>query len=222
MNHKLALLHTSAALIPVFDHLCDSLLPSIDRFHLSDDSLIKDVIANNYLSPRTARRVVNHVIAAEEAGATCVLVTCSSIGPAVELAQNLVDVPVHRVDQAMANLAVTLGTKIQVIATLPTTLEPTRDLIARQAAIHGKKTVINAHLCEGAFALLMEGQTSRHDHIVKEAILAATRQVDVIVLAQASMARVSDTLRPDDRLVPILSSPELAVRELAKTLQPVT
>src|SRR5207237_3562 len=102
-------------------------------FHLSDDSLIKDVIKHGKLTPANARRVVGHVTSAEAAGANYILVTCSSIGRAVETAASLASVPVLRVDQPMADEAVRLGRKIGVIATLPTTLEPTADLIARRA-----------------------------------------------------------------------------------------
>ena len=44
-------------------------------------------------------------------------------------------------------------------------------------------------------------------------------QVDVIVLAQASMARVVDTLAPEDKRVPILASPGIAVDFLATVLK---
>jgi hypothetical protein len=42
--------------------------------------------------------------------------------------------------------------------------------------------------------------------------------VDVIVLAQASMARVVDGLPAADKVVPILSSPGLAVDFLATVI----
>ena len=42
---------------------------------------------------------------------------------------------------------------------------------------------------------------------------------DVIVLAQASMARVVDTLSPEDKRVPILASPAIAVDYLATVLK---
>jgi hypothetical protein len=42
--------------------------------------------------------------------------------------------------------------------------------------------------------------------------------VDVIVLAQASMARVVDTLKPEDKRVPILASPSIAVDYLATVI----
>src|ERR1700752_5280523 len=135
---KLGLLHTSATLVPVFEQLCRAKLPGVSAFNLVDDSLIKDVIAPDRLRPQTARRVAQHVAAAEDAGADYILVTCSSIGPAVETAATLSSVPVLRVDQPMADQAVAGGPRIGVIATLRTTLEPTADLIRRRAAAAGK------------------------------------------------------------------------------------
>src|SRR4029077_7860619 len=103
----------------------------VDVFNLVDDSLIKDVIRHNQLRPQTARRVTQHVAAAQDAGAEYIMVTCSSIGPAVETAATLVSVPVLRVDRPMADQAVAAGKRVGVIATLSTTLEPTADLIRR-------------------------------------------------------------------------------------------
>src|SRR5882724_7900249 len=135
----LGLIHTSATLVPVFQQLCSQLLPGINVFNIVDDSLIKDVIARNELTTATARRVVNYVGSAEQAGADFILVTCSSIGAAVEASAALTKVPVLRVDQPMADLAVQTGSRIGVIATLPTTLQPTSDLVKRRAALAGKE-----------------------------------------------------------------------------------
>src|SRR6266542_3950668 len=130
---KLGLLHTSATLVPVFQKLCGEKLPGVEVFNIVDDSLIKDVIARGELTAKTARRVVDHIASAEAAGADFIMVTCSSIGAAVEAAVPLMGVPVLRVDQPMAQLAVQTGKRIGVVATLPTTLEPTADLIRRTA-----------------------------------------------------------------------------------------
>src|SRR5438046_1693095 len=146
---RLGLLHTSATLVPIFAQLCKVKLPQIDVFNLVDDSLIKDVIAHGRLRPQTARRVTQLVAAAEDAGADFVMVTCSSIGAAVETAATLATVPVLRVDQPMADQAVATGRRIGVVATLSTTLEPTADLIQRRAAAAGKPIALNSRLCEG-------------------------------------------------------------------------
>jgi Asp/Glu/hydantoin racemase len=214
----LGLIHTSATLVPVFQQLSQELLPGVKTFNIVDDSLIKDVIARGELTAHTARRVVDYVGSAASAGADQILVTCSSIGAAVETAATLTSVPVLRVDQPMADLAVQTGSRIGVIATLPTTLAPTSDLVKRRAALAGKAITLTSLLCEGAFDALMSGDAARHDAMVAKALRELSAQVDVIVLAQASMARVVEGLPEADKRVPILASPPLAIRHLAAML----
>ncbi len=215
---RLGLLHTSATLVPIFEQLCKAKLPGIAVFNLVDDSLIKDVIAHGVLRPQTARRVTQLVAAAEDAGADYIMVTCSSIGAAVETAATLATVPVLRVDQPMADRAVGTAKRIGVIATLPTTLEPTADLIRRRAAFAGREVDVSARLCDGAFEALMSGDAAKHDAMVAAALKELASQVDVVALAQASMARVVDTLSENERRTPILASPPLAVDYLASVL----
>lgn len=214
----LGLIHTSATLVPMFQQLCSQYLPQVKVFNIVDDSLIKNTIACGELTPTTARRVVNYVGSAELAGADFILVTCSSIGAAVEAAAELTNVPVLRVDQPMADLAVRTGKRIGVIATLSTTLQPTSDLVKRRAAVAGKSIELEAVLCEGAFDALMSGDGAKHDEMVGKALRELSAKVDVIVLAQASMARVADALAPEDKKVPILASPGIAVQHIASVL----
>jgi Asp/Glu/hydantoin racemase len=214
----LGLIHTSATLVPVFQQLCKAKLPQVDVFNIADDSLIKDVIAHGALTPATTWRVAEHIRAAEAAGADFILVTCSSIGPAVEAAAPLASVPVLRVDQPMADQAVRTGRRIGVIATLSTTLAPTADLIRRRAAAAGREVDVTSRLCAGAFDALMSGDSAKHDAMVAAALLELAERVDVIVLAQASMARVVEGIAPADRRVPILASPPLAIEYLATVL----
>jgi Asp/Glu/hydantoin racemase len=215
----LGLIHTSATLVPMFQQLVSEYLPNVKVFNIVDDSLIKNTIACGELTPTTARRVVNYVGSAELAGADFILVTCSSIGPAVEAAAELTNVPVLRVDQPMADQAVRTGKRIGVIATLSTTLAPTSDLVKRRAVAAGKEIELQAVLCEGAFDALMSGDGVKHDEMVGKALRELSAKVDVIVLAQASMARVADALSPEDKKVPILASPGIAVQHIASILK---
>ena len=215
---RLALIHTSPVMIPVFGELCAELLPELEVVHTVDESLLKDIIGNNSLLKTTARRVVGHIISAEQAGADCVMVSCSSIGAAAELGRELVDIPVIRVDEPMATLAVEKGAHIGVIATLPSTLNPTAELIRAVAEKHSKEVKVTTKLCEGAFEAVISGDGATHDKIVAAGIRELAEQVDVIVLAQASMARVVDALDDGGGKVPILSSPRLAVEHLATLL----
>lgn len=219
MSRKtLALIHTSATLVPVFARLCQARLPQVDTFNIVDDSLVRAIGAQGGITAGIAGRVEAYIKSATTGGADYILVTCSSIGPAVEAAAANCPVPVLRVDQPMADRAVLTGRRIGVIATLPTTLDPTADLVRRRAALAGKRIVLTPRLCAGAFEALLAGDSARHDAMIATALRELSAEVDVIVLAQASMARVVEGLAAADKRVPILSSPALAIDHLATIL----
>jgi hypothetical protein len=78
-------------------------------------------------------------------------------------------------------------------------------------------------LCEDAFAAVLSGDAETHDRLLADSLLRLRTSVDVVVLAQASMARVVPNL-PGNGHAPILSSPELAVQRIRSLLlaaQPV-
>jgi hypothetical protein len=72
-----------------------------------------------------------------------------------------------------------------------------------------------AHLCDGAFDALAGGDQGRHDELVRAGLAELAGDVDVVVLAQASMARIFAALPEEERLVPILSSPRLGMEHVA-------
>ena len=212
-----AFVHTTLALPPVFDRLADELLPDAARFHLVDESLLGVTRRIGRLTPATSRRVLATIESAADAGAELVVVTCSSIGAAVEAARPFVEVPVIRIDEPMADAAVRSGATVGVLATLATTLEPTSDLVMRRAAAANREVRVVSRLCDGAFDALTDGDRERHDGLVREGLADLATQVGVIVLAQASMARVVD--EAGDLGVPVLSSPRLGMERVAELVQ---
>ncbi|MHC4459377.1 MAG: aspartate/glutamate racemase family protein, partial [Planctomycetota bacterium] len=142
-----------------------------------------------------------------------ILFTCSSTSPAVDKVKELIDVPILKVDEPLAENAVSLGEKIGVVTTAKTTLEPSVNLIKASAARQGKKVQVQAELETKAFEARLSGNISEHDRIVKETISKLARENDVIVLAQASMAHLVEEM--NDKLnVPILASPTLCMEAL--------
>lgn len=218
----LALVHTSPTLCPLFNELTAGICPDTRILHFVDESLIKNTIASGRLERSTMRRVISLIGSAFDAGADVALVTCSSIGPAVDIAAQLFDQPVLRVDRPMAEKAVSVGRRIGVAATLPTTLEPTADLVRMVAAEQGKDVEIVEQLCAGAFDAVMAGDGKTHDRIVGEGLTEGLKGVDAIVLAQASMARVLETLPGDALTAPVYSSPELGVERARDVLNRIT
>jgi Asp/Glu/hydantoin racemase len=66
-------------------------------------------------------------------------------------------------------------------------------------------------------AALNQGDPQTHDRILLAALPALAAQVELVLLAQASMARLVPKL-PKDLPVPVLASPTLAVERLRDVL----
>jgi Asp/Glu/hydantoin racemase len=210
---RICLLHTVTSLPPVFAELLRTEVGAVDAVNIVDETLLRDTVAHGMLA-RTHRRVAAYAGFAAESGAAAILVTCSSIGEAAEQARAEVGIPIYRVDEPMATQAVAVGRRIGVLATLAATLQPTRDLLRRKADERGEPCEIRESVCPGAFAALGDGDPARHDEIVAVEVRRLAGEVDVLVLAQASMARVVDRLPADQVPVPVLTSPRSGVGQL--------
>ncbi len=202
----------------MFSELSAQYLSGTSIFHMVDESLIRDTIREGRLRRVTIRRLLIMIESAAAAGADAVMVTCSSIGPGVKVAQQLFDIPVIRVDEAMSDEAVRMGRRIGVMATLRTTLEPTIALLREKSAEAGVEIEIVDSLADGAFEAVLAGDTATHDRVLSCALRNDMQGVDVIVLAQASMARVVKAMPQGSLSSPVLSSPELAVHSARKIL----
>jgi Asp/Glu/hydantoin racemase len=207
---RVCLLHTVTSLPAVFAGLLPAEVGAVDAVNMVDETLLRDTVEHGLL-PRTRRRVAAYARFAEESGAAAMLVTCSSIGEAAEEAHAEAGIPVYRVDAPMAAEAVRAGGRIGILATLAATLRPTGDLLRREAT---DPREIRESVCPGAFEALKAGDTERHDAIVADEARRLAAEVDVLVLAQASMARVVDALPAGAVNVPVLTSPRSGVRQL--------
>jgi Asp/Glu/hydantoin racemase len=217
-TRRLALVHTVAGLVPRFRELAGELLPEVETFDIVDETLLRDATREGRVSLETARRLFAHLAAAEAHGADAILVTCSSIGGAVDAARPFSGVPVIRVDQAMAERAVERASRIGVLATLWSTLRPTAALIEQVAAQAGRTVEVRTRLCDGAFDALRAGNTERHDAVVRDGLRELLGWAEVIVLAQASMARALAGAEAFGG-VPVLTSPRLGVERLREVLR---
>lgn len=220
---RICLIHTAPLMVQLFTPLCRDRLPDVKVTQIINESMIRDTIEAGYVRQPTIDALITFAEASFKMGTELVMVTCSSIGPAVDLIQSRFEKPVLRIDEPMAEAAVGKGRRIGVAATLRTTLEPTTELLRRKAQEAGKQVELVECLCEGAFEAVLAGDAQTHDALVSKAMINRLADVDVIVLAQASMARVADQLPPEALSAPVLSSPALAmdyVRERLARLRP--
>jgi aspartate/glutamate racemase len=219
MPEKVVFIHTVASLIPQFTELGRENFPvGTEMIHIADEILLKEVLANGGPTPFIYQRLTDHALAAQEIGASLIQVTCSSLSPCVETAQSHIHIPILKIDVQMVKRAIELGIHLGILATAVTTLTPTTDLVKQQAQQSDKKVEVVSLLCEGAYDAMIQGNIEAHDQIVLDYIYQLQKRVDVILLAQASMTRVINTLPAGALSIPVLTSPKLAVEYAASVL----
>jgi hypothetical protein len=219
MKPSVVFVHTVCGLKPLFDGLLARFCPQVDTCHIADETLIRSILAAGGLTPAVRARLGENVLAADRFGATVIQLTCSTVTPCVGELAPLVKGRVLSIDEPMAEDAVARFQRIGVIATNPATLQPSTDLVIQKARRIGRTVHVEPAVCDGAYAAFLSGDIARHDEIVKRHLLELMEKVEVVLLAQVSMARIVDSLSTDERKVPILSSPEPAMRRLAAVLE---
>ena len=183
-------------------------------YNIVDDSILPRILNNGSISPEIASTVYQHISSAEKIGADIILVTCSSISEVVDMVSPLVSVPVIKIDDVMTDEAVKIATSLGVVATIKTTLNPTMNQLKKKMVKAGKDINIVPLLCSDAYkALIYEGNPEKHDLLLYKGIEKIIEDVDAIVLAQASMARLLPKLRKLTNKL-ILTSPESAVEKV--------
>jgi Asp/Glu/hydantoin racemase len=218
VSKKIAILHTSFVFVsvePMINDLIAEIIPDAEVIHFVDSDVLATVVREQGISSKSEARMTHLAQAAEAAGADIIFSACSSLGPAMDVAARSIHTPVVKIDEAMAMQAASEGSRIGVLATVPTTLEPTSALIQAKADEMGRNVTLEQRLCEGAFAILMAGDRETHDAMVIEQAKDLAKDVDLIVLAQASMSRLADLLQ-EETGVAVLSSPRIGVDYLAR------
>jgi len=188
-------------------------------YNIVDDSILPRILNNGSLSPEIVSTVYQHISSAEKMGSDIILVTCSSISEVVDIVSPLVSVPVIKIDDAMTDEAVKIAGTLGVVATIETTLNPTMNQLKKKMVKAGKEINIVPLLCSSAYkALIDEGDSKKHDLLLYKAIEEIIEDVDAIVLAQASMARLLPRL---EKLTnkPILTSTESGIERVINILQ---
>ncbi|MEN8506136.1 aspartate/glutamate racemase family protein [Paraburkholderia sp. DD10] len=215
----IAVIHTGPVTVQPIKEQISEQIPEARVINIIDDSLLNDVRAAGHLTPEVASRIHSYMANAQAMRADIILNACSSVGEAVDSVRKFVSTPIVKIDEAMAEEASSIGRRIGVVATVPTTLEPTVRLIKRKAGELGRDIEVAERIAEGAFDALLAGDAAKHDEIVKSTISALAASVDVVVVAQVSMARLVPQLK--DLRVPVLSSPRSGVASLKLALSSV-
>lgn len=146
--------------------------PDIDVKNIIDDSLLNDTRLYGGMTTAIANRMLSYAKAAEYSGADGVLVTCTSVNNATKMIRPLLSIPILNIEEPVAEMAVSAGTRIGVLATIPTSPKAIIEVIQEKAAAAGKNVTIVTRVADGAFDVLKSGDRERHDEMVAQTLYA--------------------------------------------------
>ncbi|MFA9379661.1 MAG: aspartate/glutamate racemase family protein [Acetanaerobacterium sp.] len=217
MSKKVGVVHTFLYSVEDIKALFKKYIPEVEMVNIIDDSLLEEALANKGITPQIVRKMCKYALEAEEMGCDCVLSQCSSMGETVNIARRMLRIPFLKIDEPMAAEAVRLGSRVAVIATAISTVEPSSRLVEEMAARVGKDVSVSRCFADGAYdALLKQGDRDKHNEILIKKITEAANEHDVIVLAQGSMYHLMPLLA--DIKIPVLTSLESGVIQIRKAL----
>jgi Asp/Glu/hydantoin racemase len=207
-----AVIHaTTASVTPVqaaFSETC----PDVDLWHLLDDRLVKDADAAGGLTDELRHRMSTLIGYAIEGGADAVQLACSMYGPVAS--EQTAAVPVLPSDEAMFDEVARLHPRrVGVLASLEAAASDTIDRLTAHLQAGG----VNAEV-EGL--VVPTGDGSRRQETLQEAARELAPRVDVLALAQYSLAPLRAAVAEAVE-VPVLSPPHLAAQRVV-TLLPDT
>ena len=213
-----ALIHAVVPAMAPMQAALGQALPGARVLNLLDEGLLTEVERRGGLTPECIDRLATLVGLASEAGASAVLLTCNAYTPVVgEVQARFPGLPVLAVDEVMVERAVAGAARIGVLATVEAGLKQQRESLERAAHRAGKQIQLVASLHPEAMDALRRGDAQTHDRILLDALPGLASQVELVLLAQASMARLMDKL-PPVLPVPVLASPQLAIQALKERL----
>lgn len=218
---RIALVHALAESVEPIRRAFASQWPEAVTFNLLDDSLSVDRAVEGELTEAIIERfriLGRYAAAAGTRGrpTDAILFTCSAFGPAIEAVRQELMIPVLTPNEAAFEEALATGGDIGLVVSFPPSLDSlTRDL-EKMAAVRGIRPRIRGVLASGALEALQSSDPARHDEIVAKAAQALD-DVAVVVLGQFSMARAA-SLVASRVSVPVLTTPESAVRRLRRLL----
>lgn len=215
---KLGVVYTSTTpeLITYLEAEIQKQLPGIEVVNFQNPSILAEAIESGHVNQIAATSLVTLYNQAILAGADIILNVCSSVGETADALQSYGDyvgVPIIRIDEAMCTTASRFQ-RVGVLATLPTTMQPTVNTIIRTGRKYNHFPKISQQLVENAFGADQEVFFLK----LKAAAEKILADVDVIVLAQGSMAYAQEKLSAALQL-PVLASPEFGVAAVKDSLQ---
>jgi len=220
-NRKIGVIHAALISSKAVQPFIEDVIPEVKVLHHVEDTIQESNFAcqPGVIPKANFLKFANAAYKLQEAGAELVMLACSTFNKAVEIARPMIDVPLLQIDRPMMDLAVNAGSKIGLLATVPTTVPASERLLRQAAEDAGRSIEVNTTLSEKAFEAILKGDAESHNRILMEEIEAMSKENDAIVLAQVSMSALEPELKKANLSVPVYNSGRTAFEEVRRVLE---
>ena len=216
---KIALISSTRAVFGSMDAAFKVVFPEAEVIQILDETLLLLFRQDGGLSVRSRRKALQMALAAQDAGVDGILVTCSSLSPAVDELRSFLTVPIVKIDEPMVEHVVRSAETIALLASADTVLKSVEPLVQSKARQFNRKISLRRVIQGDIWPLLQKDPISFYQKI-GEAAEQAARDCQAVIIAQVSMAPGRDYVSPEvrDR---VYTAPEYAVRALREILTPL-
>ena len=192
-------IHSTRLVLPWIEEALAPFGPRARFLHALDEALIVELAKGQGVTHGALRRITFMAESLADAGAERVVLSCSSLSPAVDTIAPNLEVPFIKVDEAAIRAMILTGKPFVVVATNPSTTLPINLIVEAVAVRLGKKPIWHYELLAGAFEALNRGDADSHDAAVTSACETIAAAGSGVFLAQISMARIVPRLSPAGR-----------------------
>jgi hypothetical protein len=214
-----ALIHASPASVPPAHEAFSTAFPEAELWNLLDDRLVVDADRAGGLTPELHERMSTLIRYALDGGAAAVQLSCSMYGPVAVDAATDAGVPILASDQAMFEQVAAMGVdNVGVLGSLESAAQDSAERLRLHLAESSPGTAAVPAVADGAAAAADAGDLERLAERMVSAAASMAETVDVIVIAQYSLAPTLPAVQASVP-VPVLSPPHLAAARLRELLR---
>lgn len=213
---RVALLSTTRAIFGPMDAAFRREFPEAQFLHLLDETLLEDFRREGGLSPCSRSKALRMALTGQEAGVDAVLVTCSTLSPAVEDFMPFMTTPVVRIDEPTVDVVLQSADEIGLLASADTVLKSYEPFVLKKASLIGRKITVRRFVTGEIWSLLLKDPQAFY-RAVGEAATKAAKTCQAVIIGQVSMAPGWDHVEKSVR-DKVYAMPAYAVRAVRHLL----
>jgi Asp/Glu/hydantoin racemase len=213
---KIALISSTHAVFASMDAAFRAVFPEAEVIQILDETLLLLFRQDGGLSERSRRKALEMSLTAQDAAVDGILVTCSTLSPAVDDFRPFLRIPIVKIDEPMLEHVVQSAETIALVASAETVLKSVEPLVQNKARQFGRQVSLRRVILTDLWPLLQKDPHAFY-HEVGKASADAAKDSQAVVITQVSMAPGREYVNSEVKSR-VYAAPEFAVHALRKLL----